>query len=160
MWHGKWRFIVASYAPLIGCVDPLPSSPSHRPFALSLRVDARAETARGGPLLLLFERRSSWSEISGFSHDNTLQPDEPFFARVECVRRFRKSSLLVDRPESLSLRTCKLFFQRERRWMNKLLFLTSSPLRIIDLATSPSYLGPSEVKHNVSNTLSFDFAIR
>jgi len=27
--------------------------------------------------LLLSERRSCWSEISGFSHHNTLQPDEP-----------------------------------------------------------------------------------
>jgi len=25
----------------------------------------------------LSERRSCWSEISGFSHHNTLQPDEP-----------------------------------------------------------------------------------
>ena len=49
LWHGKWRFIGANCVRKIGCVDPLPSSPSHRPFALSLRVDARAETARGGP---------------------------------------------------------------------------------------------------------------
>ena len=93
LWHGKWRLIGANYVPPTGCVEPLPSSPSHRPFALSLRVDARAETARGGPLLLLFERRSSWSEISGFSHDNTLQPDEPNLIRLSCFG-FRNSKNL------------------------------------------------------------------
>ena len=60
-----------------GLPEPLPSSPSHRPFRPVLEGRCEGRDGKGRPLLLLSERRSSWSEISGFSHHNTLNPDEP-----------------------------------------------------------------------------------